>query len=256
VQTSVTSLRDQRVDLFVSIINSERIDVRPNTIIERVATSTPPPTQAEGEVPVGEEQISESANNNHTLPGFVRLDVPFTSQAPEGNWDQPWQDACEEAAILMMDAYYKEYPLSPYFARDELMKLVNWQVARGWGGSIDIEDIQTAAMWYMQREESEFSIIRNPKVDELQQILAAGHPILAVADGKTLPNPYFSGDGPTYHALVIIGYDAVTGEFITHDPGTRHGKDFRYAYDDLMSSLRDWNDGNVKEGMPVVLVKR
>lgn len=201
--------------------------------------------------------VSEpTSDTDILLPPRVHLTVPFTSQAPEKNWEQPWQDACEEAAILMLDAYYKGYNISPLFARDELLKLVNWQQTQGWGGSIDIIDIQASAAWYMQVPATVLTIVRSPSVTEIKTFLANKQPVLAVADGKILPNPYFSGDGPVYHALVIIGYDDTTGEFITNDPGTQFGKDLRYTYDDLMNSLRDWNNGDVKNGVPVVLVKR
>ena len=53
------------------------------------------------------------ARVNAALPPQYFISVPFTSQAPEKNWEQPWQDACEEAAVLMLDAYYKNYNLSP-----------------------------------------------------------------------------------------------------------------------------------------------
>jgi hypothetical protein len=202
------------------------------------------------------EDSSSPQDNTSTLSLKVHLTVPFTSQAPEKNWDQPWQDACEEAAILMLDAYYKGYNLSPLFARDELLKQVAWQETKGWGGSIDIANVRTAAAWYMQIPESQFTIHRNPTVELIKTKLANGHPILAVVDGTVLPNPYFSGDGPVYHALVIIGYDDATREFITNDPGTQFGKNFRYPYDDLMRALRDWNNGDVKNGVPVVLVKK
>ena len=32
----------------------------------------------------------------------------FVPQAPEKNWDQPWQDACEEAALLTVHYYYQQ----------------------------------------------------------------------------------------------------------------------------------------------------
>ena len=35
----------------------------------------------------------------------INLDVPFTSQAPHLNWDQPYQDFCEEASVLMAVQY-------------------------------------------------------------------------------------------------------------------------------------------------------
>lgn len=233
----------------------------PRTAVERPVVTAPDIDVSESDTTVKPEPEVEEVSTPPTLtadalPQQVHLSVPFTSQAPEKNWDQPWQDACEEAAILMLDAYYKGYNISPLFARDEIIKQVAWQEAKEWGGSIDIIDVRSAAAWYLQVPESELTILRYPEVTEIKTQLANGNPVLAVADGKVLPNPYFSGDGPVYHALVIIGYDDATGEFITNDPGTQFGKDLRYSYADLMGALRDWNGGDVKEGIPVVLVKR
>lgn len=247
----LAELREQELALHqgaMSVVVDETIPeqpIAPPTVTEEVvneeteheAVVTPEPTPIED------------------LPSQVFLSVPFTSQAPEKNWDQPWQDACEEAAILMLDAYYKNYSISPLFARDELQRQVDWQTAQGWGGSIDIVDVQAATAWYTNESASAYRIVRYPDVDQLKQFLAAGDPILAVADGRVLPNPHFSGEGPLYHALVITGYDDETGEFITNDPGTQHGEDFRYAYSDLLNSLRDWNGGDVANGIPVVLVR-
>lgn len=239
-QLDVSHERSRRV------VREQATSLQPTSVPEELDTTVPEPTTT--------PQLPPSTSA--TLPAQVHLAVPFTSQAPEKNWDQPWQDACEEAAILMLDAYYKGYNLSPLFARDELLKLVNWQQSQGWGGSIDIVDVRSSAAWYMQVSEDELVILRYPEVEEIKTQLAHGNPVLAVADGKTLPNPHFTGDGPVYHALVVIGYDDTTGEFITNDPGTQHGKDFRYKYDDLITSLRDWNGGDVKNGMPVVLLKK
>lgn len=186
------------------------------------------------------------------IPASALLDVPFTSQAPEKIWDQPWQDACEEAAILMLDAYYKKYSLSPLFAKDELQKMVDWETARGWGGSVEIEKVKLTAEWYIGKKD--FKIIQNPTVEDIKRSLVNKNPVLVVADGKALPNPNFRSGGPIYHALLVIGYNDETGEFVTNDPGTQFGAGFRYKYDDLMNSIRDWNGGDVPEGKRVVLV--
>lgn len=191
-----------------------------------------------------------SVSDLKQLPEKINLAVPFTSQAPEKNWDQPWQDACEEAAVLMLDAYYKGYGLSPLFAKDEILRMVAWEEELGWGGSIDITRVSSLATKVTGKPAPR--IIENPTVDDIKELLAAGHPVLVVADGKVLPNPYFSGDGPVYHALVIRGYTETT--FITNDPGTQFGENFEYPYDDLMNALRDWNGGDVKNGTPVVMV--
>src|SRR3989344_4828168 len=42
----------------------------------------------------------------------VNLKVPFTSQAPTGNWDLPYQEACEEASALMAIRYVFANPIT------------------------------------------------------------------------------------------------------------------------------------------------
>ena len=198
-----------------------------------------------------EENTGDSFIEITTPPALLNLDVPFTSQAPESNWDQPWQDACEEATILMLDAYYKGYNLSPLFAKDELLKMVDWETERNWGNSISLEYVQEVAEWYMGDSFS-FHIQKEPSIEGIKQTLATGNPVLVVAYGKSLDNPNFREGGPEYHALIIRGYN--DDGFITNDPGTRNGKEFFYTYDNLMSSIHDWNGGDVENGKAVVLV--
>ena len=210
----------------------------------QVTSSTPTTTPDDDSDQVVEE-------TPQILPATVNLDIPFTSQAPEGNWDQPWQDACEEAAILMLDAYYKGYTLSPLFSKDELLKMVDWQTERGWGYSIPLSQIEESARDYMG-DRFDFRVIEDPSIDELKRLLAEGTPIYVVAYGKSLDNPNFTNGGPEYHAFIIRGYNE--NGFITNDPGTRNGKEFFYTYDNLMSSIHDWNGGNVENGDSVVMV--
>ncbi len=84
--------------------------------------------------------------------------------------------------------------------------------------------------------------------------LAKGYPIIVPMAGRDLGNPYFSGEGPWYHALVIIGYDKTS--FITNDPGTRRGEHYRYKYDVLMNAIHDWTGvkENIRDGRKVALV--
>ncbi len=201
---------------------------------------------------VATESLSTSSDTVVSIPMVFRLAVPFTSQAPEKNWDQPWQDACEEAAILMVDAYYRGYGLTSLFAKDEILKMLAYEEQFGWGGSIEIEKIQQTADAWMREAGIRSRIIENPTIEELKEYIAKGNPVLAVADGKILPNPHFQNGGPEYHALVILGYTET--HFITNDPGTQFGENFIYAYDDLMNALRDWNGGDVPSGRQVVLV--
>jgi len=86
----------------------------------------------------------------------------------------------------------------------------------------------------------------------IKKEIAAGHPVIVPAAGKVLPNPNFTNGGPNYHMLLIIGYDQT--DFITNDPGTRNGKNFRYTYDGLINAIHDWNPNNILDGRKAVLV--
>lgn len=233
-QNRRTSVAEPRIDLEpadVNFANSENADNTPE----------------DGEESV--DEIESETIEDSVLPMEKFLSVPFTSQAPEKNWDQPWQDACEEAAILMLDAFERGYNLSPIFSRDEIWKMVNWEEEKNWGGSIEAEKVKIILSDYFKHEKVKISF--DPSVDDVKNILAKGKPVLALADGKVLPNPNFRNGGPVYHALVITGYNE--SGFFTNDPGTRLGEDFFYKTEDLMNALHDWNGGNVKEGVPVII---
>ncbi len=211
--------------------------------------------------PLASTSTVVSANPLSPFPARVLLDVPFTSQAPEKNWQQPWQDACEEAAVLMMDAYYQGYGLSVALARDEMRKMVEWGEGFGWGLSIEIAKIQKIFEDYLGYPKSSNHpntavkkprIVENPTIEDIKRFVSQGNPVYVVADGKRLGNPHFQNGGPEYHALVVRGYTETS--FITNDPGTQFGENYPYKYKDLMESIRDWNDGDVKNGRRVVLV--
>lgn len=215
------------------------------------------------------EEIIKQSDNEKTSSTFERVEekmlpkefslaVPFTSQAPEKNWDQPWQDACEEAALLMLDAYYKDYGLSPIMARDEILKMVKWEEEKNWGTSVEIEKVKQVASEYFSLDHlittspNHLRIIENPTIEQIKTSIVKGNPVLVVADGKVLPNPHFRNGGPVYHALIIKGFDE--DEFITNDPGTQFGKSFKYKYNDLLNAIHDWNNGDVKNGRKVILM--
>jgi len=235
----------QKTTLPVMIPRTETI--KHTTSTPQKTTSTPVPVVT----PATSTPDIPTASDEKPLPPSINLDVPFTSQAPEKNWSQPWQDACEEAAILMIDAYYKDLTISVSYAKAEIIKMVDWEDQKAWGLSIEIEKIQSILEEYLKTDRS-VTLVENPSIEQIKQYIARGVPVYVVADGKVLPNPHFQNGGPEYHALVIRGYTET--HFITNDPGTQFGENLKYEYQDLMDSIRDWNGGDVKNGRQVILV--
>lgn len=169
----------------------------------------------------------------------VNLAVPFTSQAPTANWDEPFQDACEEASLLMVDYYYQNKKMSSSSeVEDILISMVDKQKDFTDGIHRNItaqETSELANRLFGYRTE----LVTPLTADKIREILKTGRPVIVPADGHILDNPYFRGDGPDYHMLVIKGF--VDDKFITNDPGTKRGADFVYTEANLMSAIFDWD---------------
>lgn len=185
-------------------------------------------------------------------PDSINLAVPFTPQAPHANWDLPYQEACEEASVLMAAAFLgADVDLSSANAADaEILDIVEHQMSL-LGIYLDTTAEETVQFADARYPGLDFEVVANPTVDQIKGFVAAGQPVIVPAAGKQLGNPFFSGEGPLYHMLVIRGYTSTS--FITNDPGTRRGEQFVYPYDTIMSAMGDWNDGDPANGAKVVI---
>lgn len=188
------------------------------------------------------------------LPAEVNLDVPFLLQAPEQNWVDPFEDACEEASELMVAAYYEGRKND--FSADEGERVILDVVAfedKTYGHNKDTtsEEVVHTLQEYFGLPKSSVRLITS--ADDIRQELAAGRPVIVPAYGKALGNPNFRNGGPVYHMLVIKGYRA-DGTWITNDPGTRRGKEYLYSEKVLMDAIHDFNEGDVPNGSKVMIV--
>lgn len=201
-----------------------------------------------------EEQEQEVITNvpEETVPARFNLAVPFSSQAPTADWAMPYQEACEEVSALMVAKYYAGTAggvLNATQTVADIQELVSWQ-NDFFGYYMDTtaaETVQILDLFFGITG----TVVTNPTVEMIQAEVAAGRPVIVPTSGRELPNPYFSGEGPLYHMLVIKGY--TEGTFITNDPGTRNGADFVYRHADLMGAIGDWNGGDPANGAKVVI---
>ncbi|HCI04047.1 MAG: C39 family peptidase [Candidatus Peribacteraceae bacterium] len=170
------------------------------------------------------------------IPKKTQINVPFSPQAPHANWDDPYQEACEEIALIMGHYFLEGLELTPEIADKEILDLVKWEEEHGYPEDVTLEQLNQIGCEYY-KDCTNF-VINQVTTESIKEELAKGNPIIIPAAGRRLLNPYFSGDGPWYHMLVVKGYDR--NEFITNDPGTKRGKGYKYKYNVLVNAIHDW----------------
>jgi len=214
------------------------------------AQEAPQKTAAENQ-PV---TASDSLVWKGTLPMEVNLAVPFLLQAPHQNWVEPFEDACEEASLLMVNAFYQGRHTN--FAADEgetaLLKTVAYEDSTyGHNKNTNTEEVAQTAKNYFGYQQV---IIRKiTSASDMKVVLANGYPLIVPADGRALENPNFRNGGPDYHMLVVKGYTK-EGLWITNDPGTRNGPDYLYKQDVLLNAIHSFVEGNMESGAKEMIV--
>lgn len=221
------------------------IPVADEEIVPAEAVTAPPPTPTKPSIPANAP--------TPPIPSTFNLAAPFTSQAPFANWDEMHGEACEEASIYMVAAFYKGVAgkIDPTVADAELNRLVAIEMET-FGYYKDTTAEETARLAKIAYGYARVDLVENPTADQIKAFIASGHPVIVPAAGRQLHNPNFTGDGPPYHMIVIRGYTET--QFITNDPGTRRGESYVYDIDTIMAAMHDWNAGDVGNGKKVVIV--
>lgn len=184
---------------------------------------------------------------------WANLSVPFTSQAPFGNWRAPYQDFCEEASIVMAAHFARGLGITPNIA-DAEMQIIKKYEELVFGRYKDTSIEETAMVLKNLFGIKNIATKEVFSTADIKKELNLGNIVIAPAAGRLLRNPYFTPPGPLYHMLVIRGYDDTKNVFITNDPGTRRGSGHLYSQNTLFSALHDWNSGNVLSGKKMVAV--
>lgn len=214
------------------------------------------------------EKVAAEDNNASTTAPIadaikdVLMDVPFTPQAPFGEWSNPvYQDGCEEATMLMAVRWAKGgSALTKEEAKSEILKIAEYQKNK-YGEYRDTSAEDTVARiikGYFNYDQAE--VKRNITIDDIIKELMKGNLVITPMNGRELDNPHYTGEGPERHMLVIRGYDTKTKEFITNDAGTRLGEKYRYKEEVLYNAIRDYLTGYhlmiEKEEKVMIVVKK
>lgn len=177
------------------------------------------------------------------LSDKVEWTVPFTPQAPLGNWEDVKQgNGCEESCLLMAYSWVSKKEIEATEAVKEIEKMSDFSL-KLLGHFHDISNEDTIKL---MKEYYKFDkVYLETKVDAetIKTKLAEKNLLIVAVNGGKLNNPYYQIPEPANHKIIIIGYDETKREFITHDPGTSRGKGFRYNYEQLLDSITDYPTG-------------
>lgn len=195
-----------------------------------LSTASPRPTQIPSRTPG---------------PNQILLDVPFTPQAPFYEWSNPrLSNGCEEASALMAISWVRGTTITPEIAKKEIMAISDYELANH-GTFLDTSSQDTAdwifrGYYGYQNVELSYDI----SVEDIKNELSKDNLVIVPVNGQELHNPYYTPPGPLRHKVVITGYDPDNKEFITNDPGTIHGKSYRYKEEILFGAIHDYLTGN------------
>lgn len=173
---------------------------------------------------------------------------PFIIQAPTANWqDSRQQNACEEASSLMAVAWARGETLpTGQQAEKKITGMHDWETRRYKVGNDTSAKDTAERLLATYQSFTNYQVINKISLAELKKNLQAGRVVMAPMNGKKLLNPNFSDNGPDLHMLLIIGYDKLKKEFITNDPGTRRGQNYRYPEARLYDAIRDYPTSEIK----------
>ncbi|MBU0648102.1 C39 family peptidase [Patescibacteria group bacterium] len=176
------------------------------------------------------------ANEELLIPETKVLDVPFVMQAPFANWSEH-NESCEEAGILLAHYYYMGVYLSKQQADLELKDMVRWQIVN-YGAEYDIyaQEMGDLAKDYYGYDT--FRVI-DGTTENIEKEITNGNPVIVPTTAAYLKEEKSDYPEMGYHVVVIVGYDQYG--FITHDPGTYSGEDFRYSNRVMQNAMRDYN---------------
>lgn len=204
-----------------------------------------------GEVSI--EEFNPLARVDSSLPTRVMLEVSFTSQAPYGSWVPPYDEACEEAVMIMAEYFLRASDLSVAAADSEIQKLTSWVANQVYGVDVGVQETADIMLQYFFRQSKAY-FENDVSIENIKRLLNLGYPVIVPVQGQDIGNPNFTGGGPPYHMVLVVGYDE--NYFYSHDPGTRNGEAYPYSHETLYNAIHDWtgSKSSVRNGEKAMLI--
>ncbi|HZV48236.1 MAG TPA: C39 family peptidase [Candidatus Dormibacteraeota bacterium] len=170
------------------------------------------------------------------LPPSVFVKVPYTSQSPYDQWgaNDPHQEYCEAAALLMVSDYFRgdrRSTIPPAEANAGMAAIVDAE-RRMFPGVLDlpVADVAQVGQHMFGLQPSVVPL----DLTTIERNLAEGRPVIipvmthGLAGGAPIA-PYY-GRANVYHVIVVTGYDAARNLLYTNDAGFMQGQNYAYPW--------------------------
>jgi hypothetical protein len=166
--------------------------------------------------------------------------VPFTVQAPFGNWDAAHEEYCEAAAVYMVGKYFqgdREAKVPPATADKDMGEVVAFERASYSHINLPLTEMaQVANHFYGLKGDVvplDFPTIQRQVSQGVPVII----PVMTHGGPAGRINPGYGAES-VYHVIVVVGYDAGQGIVYTNDPGLSTGQALTYSWSTLQTAIQ------------------
>ena len=133
---------------------------------------------------------SPSSSSNTDVPSSALLEIALIPQAPFGNWNPPFDEACEEASLRMAYTYVRNDPLTLREAEAEIIAMTDWQQQNGYAVDVSVSELSRIAREHYGLEATVYTGDDVTK-SFIKNMVASGSPVIVPVAGQMLGNPYF-----------------------------------------------------------------
>lgn len=183
-----------------------------------------------------------AGDESAALPQSVLLNVPFSTQAPLGEWsDRRQLDGCEETSVkmAMMWAYGQAAPAEE--VRRDIINMSEFERVT-YGSFEDTSAVDTANLFQSFYGYNKVSVAYGITTPDIKLQLAAGHLVLIPLNTRLLKNKFYRR-GPPRHTVVVVGYDNQSHQMIINDPFYSFGHNIHVKESELQNALGDYKTG-------------